>query len=169
MQRFLISLTVLFCLTLAACGADETVEAVPLDAPSETPTTAAEETPDADATAATDPPPVEVTRGGVTLALDPWAYCWFPPNGEDGMCADGEPPAVLEVLSEEGPVTVSFPVDFAFSAQLYDSAYQNVIGEAVVTKIDGGWEIDPGRDGAAIVELFGNGDGADVIVSFAIE
>jgi len=60
-------------------------------------------------------------------------------------------------------------VDFAFSAQLYDLAYRNVIGEAMVTKIDGGWEFDPGRDGAAIVELFGNGDGADVIVSFAIE
>lgn len=176
MHRFLIALALLSGLTLAACGADDTVDAVPSDAPSGTPPTTEGETPEPTVTgapaydpAASEPPPVNVTRGRFTLALDAWAYCWTPVGGEDGICADGAPAAVLEILPEDGPITVSFPADFTFSAQVFDPAYETVIGEAAVTEVGDGWEITPTNDSTAVIELFGKGPEGDVIVSFVIE
>lgn len=177
MHRLLIALAVLLGLALTACGPEDTSDTGANETTEMTaaPTTEGT-TPEPTITgapaydpAASEPPPVEVTRGRSTLALDAWAYCWTPVGGEDGICADGAPAAVLEILPEDGPVTVSFPADFTFSAQVFDATYETLIGEATVTKVDDGWEITPTNDGTAVIELFGKGPEGDVIVSFVIE
>lgn len=177
MHRLLIAFAVLVGLTLTACGPEDTTDSGASETTETTvaPTTEAER-PEPTITgapaydpAASEPPPINVTRGRFTLALDAWTYCWTPIGGEDGICADGAPAAVLEILPEDGPIIVSFPADFTFSAQIFDDKYENVIGDATVTKVDAGWEITPANEGIAIIELFGKGPEGDVIVSFVIE
>ena len=128
------------------------------------------EEPEADnpALTASEPPPVVLTRGDNTVTLMAWTYCWTPLNSDEGICADGAPPENPLVLDGEGPITVTFPIDYNFLATLYNGDYTAEVGKIPVVDTDAGWEITPTTDGPAVLEIFGNGPGGDVIVSVAI-
>ena len=163
-------------LSLASCGNDETVVADPGEATNTTaPSVEESETPEPTVTGApaydptaAEPPAVEVRRGDSVLNLDAWTYCWTPPAGDVGICADGAPPAEREVLAGDGPITVTFPADFAFTAWGYNKDYSNELGVILMTQSGDSWELDVDLGEAAIIEVFGNGPEGDVIVSFAI-
>ncbi len=165
--RAVVGLAAVFALLLVACGSDQPEAGSATEENGETASNSESEPdqggdPDA-------PPPVEMSRGDSIVSLAAWTYCWTPPAGDGGVCADGAPPATLKSLSGDGPVMVRFPNDFTFVASVYDAAYKNQIGEAVVTITDDGWEIDPAVDGPAVLEVFGKGAEGDVIVSVAID
>lgn len=174
--RYAIAALVL-ALALASCGAEESVATdpgreattttTPSDEESETPEPTVTGAPAYDP-AASAPPVVEVRRGDSMLELDAWAYCWTPPAGEDGICADGAPPAEPELLAGQGPITVTFPADFAFSAWGYSEDYTNELGFILMKQSGDSWELDTDLGEAAIIEVFGNGPEGDVIVSFAL-
>lgn len=110
-----------------------------------------------------------VTRGGESVALDAWTYCWTPAEFDVGICADGAPPAQPPLVSGDGPVILRFGADFTFSAQTYDTTYTEVTGDVTVDPVDGGWELTTSVEGPAIIEVFGRGPEGDVSVSFAID
>lgn len=151
---------------LAACGADDEDSAGSAsEAPGGTNPPADQfESDDPDA-----PPPLELSRGDSVVSVSAWTYCWTPPSSDSGVCSDGAPPATLKSLSGEGPITLRFGPDFTFVASVYDAAYKNQVGQAVVTTADDGWEIDPVVDGPSVLEVFGRGSEGDVIISVAID
>ena len=164
-RRAALSLTFALAVLLVACGSDEPEAGSATEANGEA-------VADADSSVGSDPdapPPLEMIRGDSIVSLEAWTYCWTPPSSDSGVCSDGGPPPTLKRLSGDGPVTLRFPINFTFVASVYDAAYKNQIGDAVVTVVDDGWEIDPAVDGPAVLEVFGRGVEGDVIVSVAID
>lgn len=160
-------------LVLAACGSDETdISATnpnPADEADQSDTgTSEDNTEEPTDPISSEPPPVELTRGDNTVSLDAWSYCWTAPDSEAGICADGAPPEILETLDGEGPITLTFPADFAFVATVYDADYATEVAKASVVADGEGWQIDPATDGPAVLQIFGNGPEGDVSVSVAL-
>lgn len=162
----LVALALVLALLLTACGADDTESSGSATEAAGNgdsgPAQPASDDPDA-------PPPLELSRGDSVVSVSAWTYCWTPPSGDGGVCADGAPPATLKSLSGEGPITLRFGPDFTFVASVYDAAYKNQVGEAVVTATDDGWEIDPTVEGPSVLEVFGKGAEGDVIISVALD
>ncbi len=118
----------------------------------------------------TSPPNVVVQRGGEQLSLMAFSYCWTPEDSDEGICADGEPPADPPVLAGDGPIEVYFPVDeFSFESRFWDTSYSTESPGPSLTAVDDHWQFDPPDDLPAIVEIFGFSDSNDVIISFLVE
>ncbi len=166
LTRYLALFVLAVGLLLAACGGDE----IDISAASPDPSDEVEqaEPSEEDEMDSSEPPPVQLTRGENTLALEAWTYCWTSPGADEGICADGAPPETPETLTGEGPIMVTFPHDFTFVATLYDADYANEQGEAIVSAVDGGWQVDVTADGPSVLELFGKGPEGDVIVTVAL-
>ena len=159
---------------LAACGNDE-IDASLVDpdptssTQPESPDSSVDATDDEAYVKSSEPPALVLSRGGETVSLDAWTYCWTPSNGDDGICADGAPPEPLPTLAGDGPITLEFPIDFDFLATIYDNNYDAEVEKVAVVATDDGWEITPEVTDPAVLEILGKGaDGDDVIVSVAI-
>lgn len=125
----------------------------------------------------TNPPAIVVRRGGVSIELQAWTYCWTgPENGAgetEGICADGGPPEDLQTLGGVGDIVVEFPVDFGWGGNAYEPDYSTAREVLIAVSATGAGDELPTvfRDvpaGPAVIELFGAGVGGDVIVTFRI-
>lgn len=110
------------------------------------------------------PPGVVVVGGGRVLELQPWTTCWT------NYCADGMPPAVLELIEDDHALLVEFPVDgweFEARSQAAGDPCSRSQSVALVRIHPTVFRLDPfGLAGDHDITLFGRGPGGDLFVSF---
>lgn len=110
-------------------------------------------------------PAVLVRSANLELALDPWTACW------SMACYDGAPPAEPLDIGVSNTLIVEFPVEgWTFQATVRPAADECGRRQTeTLVPIDGTrFQLTPiGLAGNHIVDLFGRGDGQDVIVTFA--
>ncbi len=122
------------------------------------------------------PSPIVLLLDDRDVELDPWTYCWSGPEGGDGvasgMCADGMPgsPANMEDVGDAGQVDFWFGMpDWEFEVtfrELGTDCPRSHTVDAVSTG-DQTFRIEPtGPAGRYQVDIFGRGNGGDVITSF---
>jgi hypothetical protein len=123
-----------------------------------------------------EPSPVVLRLADGDVELQPWTYCWSGPPRADGsssgVCVDGAPrkTSELDQVGRVGSVDFWFGMpgwDFeaTFSELGVDCPRRHTV-EASATG-DHTFRLDPaGPAGRYQVDLFGRGDGGDVITSF---
>ncbi len=116
-----------------------------------------------------EPPVLTFARGDIALDVEPFSWCWSPPQGDDGICADGFAPDPLPGLPGEGPITLLFPVDFDFTLTWFNAETGEQLGSQELSgSPQTGWDVPVPDALPARVEVFGTGSGGDVIGAFAL-
>ena len=128
-----------------------------------------------------EPPTIRVTGHGTSFELTIWTTCWIDFIGSDGTqsdyCADGVPDPVdeLERVRGAGPLYVEFPVaGWEFSATATLAGKEEECGrsqtEPLARIAPTVHELVPqGFAGTYIVDVYGSGQGGDVVSSFVWE